>query len=160
MRLVSKTEFLTTWLFLSDSENVTTHYIFITQANKGFFMTEWTIAVWGALGAAFIVGIFIGVLVTRMASRNVQKHLQLQADLKTMQHKVDEQKLQLESHFAESAELLATLATDYKKLYDHLANSSTELLPEEHQAEFFKLTTKEDQPRDYSESSSGLFKKQ
>ena len=77
-----------------------------------------------------------------------------------MQHKVDEQKLQLESHFAESAELLATLVTDYKKLYDHLANSSTELLPEEHQAEFFKLTTKEDQPRDYSESSSGLFKKQ
>ena len=73
MRLVSKTEFLTTWLFLSHSENVTTRYIFITQANKRFFMTEWTIAVWGALGAAFIVGIFIGVLVTRMASRNVQK---------------------------------------------------------------------------------------
>ncbi|EIG25968.1 Uncharacterised protein [Haemophilus paraphrohaemolyticus] len=44
-------------------------------------MTEWTIAVWGALGAAFIVGIFIGVLVTRMASRNVQKQLQLEADL-------------------------------------------------------------------------------
>ena len=121
-------------------------------------MTEWTIAVWGALGAAFIVGIFIGVLVIRMASRNVQKHLQLQADLKTMQHKVDEQKLQLESHFAESAELLATLVTDYKKLYDHLAHGSAELLPEEHQTEFFKLTTK-DQPRDYSESSSGLFKK-
>ena len=136
---------------------VTDHYQI-----REVFMSEWTIAVWGAIGAAFVVGIFVGVLVTRMASRNVQKQLQLETDLKAMQHKVDEQKQQLESHFAQSAELLATLATDYKKLYDHLAHSSSELLPEENQTEFFKLTAKEegDQPRDYSEGSSGLFKKQ
>ena len=125
-------------------------------------MSEWTTAVWGAIGSAFAIGLFVGVLFTRFASRNVQKQLQLEADLKAMQHKVDEQKQQLETHFAESAELLATLATDYKKLYDHLAHSSAELLPEERQTEFFKLTNKneEDQPRDYSEGSSGLFKQQ
>lgn len=128
-------------------------------------MTEWSIAVWGAIGSAFVVGLFVGVLFTRFASRNVQKQLQLETDLKTMQTQADEQKQKLEQHFSESSQLLATLAENYKALYLHLAESSAQFLPEEKQAELFKLPQtpngeSESQPRDYSEGSSGLFNKQ
>ena len=125
-------------------------------------MTEWTTAVWGAVGSALVVGLAVGVILVRFTSRNVQKQLQLESDLKAMKSKVEEQKHQLEQHFAHSATLLSTLAEDYKKLYTHLAQSSSQLLPEEQQTEFFKLTQKdvpdENQPRDYSEGSSGLLK--
>lgn len=124
-------------------------------------MSEWTTAVWGAIGSAFVVGLFVGVLFTRFTSRNVQKQLQLENDVKTLQSKADAQKQQLEQHFSESATLLATLAENYKALYHHLAESSAKLLPEEKQTEFFKLSQNaesKDQPRDYSEGSSGLLK--
>ncbi len=132
-------------------------------------MTEWTTAVWGAVGSAFLVGLIVGVLIVRLTSQNVQKQLKLETDLKAAQDKVGEQKAQLEGHFAQSATLLASLAEDYKNLYTHLAKSSAQLLPEEKQTEFFKLPQpiananpehSDNQPRDYSEGSSGLFKQQ
>lgn len=132
-------------------------------------MTEWTTATWGAIGSAFIVGLIIGVLIVRLTSQNVQKQLQLETDLKAAQNKIEEQKEQLETHFAQSATLLSTLAEDYKNLYKHLAQGSSQLLPEEKQVEFFKLPQavsnseqehSDNQPRDYSEGSSGLFKQQ
>lgn len=126
-------------------------------------MTEWTAAVWGAIGCAFAVGLFVGVLFTRFTSRNVQKQLQLETDLKEIQAKADAQKQQLEQHFSESALLLATLAENYKDLYRHLAESSAHFLSEEKQTELFKIAAQssseaKDQPRDYSEGSSGLLK--
>ncbi len=130
-------------------------------------MTEWTAAVWGAIGSAFAVGLFVGVIFTRFTHRNIQKQLKLEADLKSMQAQANEQNQQLEKHFAHSATLLTTLAEDYKKLYDHLAQGSAQLLTKEQQEAYFKLnqnaltneTNDEHQPRDYSEGSSGLLKR-
>ena len=78
-------------------------------------------------------------------------------------------KEQLEKHFAESANLLKTLAGDYQKLYQHLAQSSTNLLPElankpifpsleQKPAESAAVATEDHQPLDYSEGSSGILK--
>ncbi|EFL79714.1 YhcB family protein [Actinobacillus pleuropneumoniae] len=131
-------------------------------------MEQWTPDVWLAIGAAFFVGIIVGCAIVRVLKGNVKQHIQLETELKATKEKVEEQKQQLEQHFEQSAALLSTLAEDYKKLYTHLANGSEKLVPEAKQAEFFKQpqithndeNTNGDQPRDYSEGSSGLLKTQ
>ncbi|WP_208790044.1 YhcB family protein [Actinobacillus vicugnae] len=128
-------------------------------------MGQWTPEVWSAIGVAFVIGIIVGCVVIRAFKGNVQQHIQLENELKDTKAKVEAQNQQLEQHFAQSAALLSTLAEDYKKLYQHLAQGSEKLLPEAEQLAFFQqsqLTLKqensEDQPRDYSEGSSGLLK--
>lgn len=133
-------------------------------------MGHWSANVWTAIIAAFVVGFIVGFAVLRTMKGNVKKQLELEAELKDTKNKVSEQQQQLESHFAESAALLATLAEDYKKLYSHLANGSANFVPEATASlEFFKQENvveaenkaeadKEGQPKDYSEGSSGLLK--
>ncbi|AHG73294.1 Dithiobiotin synthetase [Mannheimia sp. USDA-ARS-USMARC-1261] len=130
-------------------------------------MEQWTSDVWAAIAAAFIVGAVVGCTLVRVFNSNVRKQHELERELKQTKTQFDEQKQQLEQHFEQSAQLLSTLAADYKKLYAHLAQSSEKLLPENAKSiEFFQQTqlpvqpekTEEDQPRDYSEGSSGLLK--
>lgn len=129
-------------------------------------MEQWTIDVWAAIGAAFIVGAVIGCTMVRVFHSGVKKQHDLEQQLKQTKTVIEEQKQKLEQHFEQSAQLLSTLATDYKKLYAHLAQSSEQLLPETAKIEFFQQAhlsvktekTEEDQPRDYSEGSSGLLK--
>lgn len=130
-------------------------------------MEQWTSDVWAAIAAAFIVGAVVGCTLVRVFNSNVRKQHELERELKQTKTQVDEQKQQLEQHFEQSAQLLSTLAADYKKLYTHLAQSSEKLLPENAKnIEFFQQNqlpvqpkkTEEDQPRDYSEGSSGLLK--
>ncbi|MEG9530140.1 YhcB family protein [Mannheimia indoligenes] len=130
-------------------------------------MEQWTSDVWAAIAAAFIVGAVVGCTLVRVFNSNVRKQHELERELKQTKTQFDEQKQQLEQHFEQSAQLLSTLAADYKKLYAHLAQSSEKLLPENAKnIEFFQQAqlpvqpkkTEEDQPRDYSEGSSGLLK--
>jgi len=75
----------------------------------------------------------------------------------------------LTGHFARSAELLDNMAHDYRQLYQHMAKSSSQLLPEmsaEDNPFRNRLAESEagnDQapvqmPRDYSDSASGLLR--
>ena len=130
-------------------------------------MEQWSNQIWLAIAAAFIVGFIIGYVVLRATNSNVQKQQKLENELKSTTAKLDAQKEQLEQHFQQSANLLATLAEDYKKLYTHLAKGSQSLLPDEatQKIEFFKqpqleekVTTEDTQPKDYSEGSSGILK--
>lgn len=131
-------------------------------------MEHWTNDVWSAIAAAFVIGFIIGYALLRMTKGNVQKNIQLEAELKQASAKIDEQKQQLEQHFSQSATLLTTLAEDYKKLYDHLAKSSETLLPDVDKSAYFSQPAllkpdaepqnKDNPPRDYSEGSSGLLK--
>ncbi len=128
-------------------------------------MEHWTSDIWGAVIVAFIVGLLLGYVVIRATKGSVQKQLKIEAELKATNAQLEAQKQQLEQHFSQSATLLATLAEDYKKLYQHLAKGSEHLLPSETQIAFFqqpqlenKATTEENPPKDYSEGSSGLLK--
>lgn len=129
-------------------------------------MEIWSSEVWLAIVAAFIVGLIVGYVALRVTNANVQKQQQLAHALKAANDKIDQQKVQLEEHFQQSATLLATLAEDYKKLYSHLAQSSTELLTEEanKKLEFFQVQIEDKSdpkqpPKDYSaKGSSGLLK--
>lgn len=128
-------------------------------------MEQWTSEIWTAVIVAFLVGTSVGYFVVRTTNSNVQKQHKLEAELKAATAKIDAQKEQLEQHFSTSANLLATLAEDYKKLYTHLAKGSQQMLPETAKVEFFEnpelkapAQSQEHQPKDYSEGSSGLLK--
>lgn len=130
-------------------------------------MESWTSDIWAAISAAFIIGAVLGAILVRAFNSNVKKQHELEKTLKQAKANINEKNQQLEKHFEQSAQLLSTLATDYKKLYAHLAQSAEKLLPENAKnIEFFQQTqlpaqpkkTEEDQPRDYSESPSGLLK--
>lgn len=54
----------------------------------------------------------------------------LQYELEKNKAELEEYREELVSHFARSAELLDNMATDYRQLYQHMAKSSSSLLPE------------------------------
>ncbi|PJG83965.1 YhcB family protein [Caviibacterium pharyngocola] len=130
--------------------------------------------VWQGILIGLVVGVVIGYILVRLTKGSVKKQVKTEAELNQVKTELNEQKQQLEKHFAESADLLKTLAQDYQKLYRHLASSSVALLPEQADKEWFGKNLiadhsapanaenpAEDQdspPRDYSEGSSGLLK--
>ena len=128
-------------------------------------MENWANEIWLAIGIAFIVGLFIGYIIVRLTKGSVKHQAKTEAELKIVKTQLDTQKAQIEKHFAESAELFKTLINDYQKLYRHYATSSNNLLGEKDQKGLFtqQLITatdksQDEQPRDYSEGASGLFK--
>ncbi|HDR1022760.1 TPA: YhcB family protein [Pasteurella multocida] len=133
-------------------------------------MQNWTPEMWQAAGIGLLVGLIIGYFFLRFTKDSVKKQVKTETELQKVKNQLDSQKEQLEKHFAESADLLKNIAQDYQKLYKHLATSSTTLLPELTNKQLFSanLITDEsavknpeetdEQPRDYSEGSSGLLK--
>ena len=143
-------------------------------------MQNWTPEMWQAALIGLIIGWVLAYVLLRLTKDSVKKQIKTEAELQQVQTELNNQKQQLEKHFAESAELLKTLAQDYQKLYRHLATSSTQFLPEltnnplfeqnlisaepsentENNTEKTEEDVKEekDAPRDYSEGSSGILK--
>ena len=76
-----------------------------------------------------VVGIIIGAVAMRFGNRKRQQQA-LQYELEKNKAELDEYREELVSHFARSAELLDTMAHDYRQLYQHMAKSSSSLLPE------------------------------
>ena len=143
-------------------------------------MQNWTPEMWQAALIGLIIGWVLAYVLLRLTKDSVKKQIKTEAELQQVQTELNNQKQQLEKHFAESADLLKTLAQDYQKLYRHLATSSSQFLPEltnnplfgqnlisaepsentENNTEKTEEDIKEekDAPRDYSEGSSGILK--
>lgn len=141
-------------------------------------MENLVLETWQAILIGLVIGFIIGYLALRLTKGSVKKQLKTESELKQTKTTLETQKQHLEKHFSESADLLKTLAQDYQKLYQHLATSSTELLPELANKELFsqnlidnkeekqdaidikvdKTEDDKDQPRDYSEGASGILK--
>ena len=117
-----------------------------------------------------IVGFIIGALVVRYGNPKLRQQKTAQAELDKKSTELEEYRKELVSHFARSAELLDKMARDYRQLYQHMAKSSNELMPDMPAQENpfnYRLSESEaanDQspikmpPRDYSEGASGLFR--
>ena len=143
-------------------------------------MQNWTPEMWQAALIDLIIGWVLAYVWLRLTKDSVKKQIKTEAELQQVQTELNNQKQQLEKHFAESAELLKTLAQDYQKLYRHLATSSTQFLPELTNNPLFEqnlisaessentenntekteedIKAEKDAPRDYSEGSSGILK--
>ena len=127
-------------------------------------MQLWTTEMWQAASIGLIIGMLIGYLIVRFTKGSIKHQMQTKTELKNVKAQLEAQNVQLEKHFAESAELFKTLIGDYQKLYRHYAHSSDTLLGKNLKGLFTQqLVTaadkpQEEPPRDYSEGSSGLFK--
>lgn len=127
-------------------------------------MQLWTTEMWQAASIGLIIGMLIGYLIARFTKGSIKYQMQTKTELKNVKAQLEAQNVQLEKHFAESAELFKTLIGDYQKLYRHYAHSSDTLLGKNPKGLFTQqLVTaadkpQEEPPRDYSEGSSGLFK--
>ncbi|HGG8722849.1 TPA: Z-ring associated protein ZapG [Enterobacter cloacae] len=116
-----------------------------------------------------VVGIVIGAVAMRFGNRKLRQQQSLQYELEKNKAELEEYREELVSHLARSAELLDNMATDYRQLYQHMAKSSSSLLPEmtaETNPFRNRLADSEagnDQapvqmPRDYSDGASGLLR--
>lgn len=135
-----------------------------------------------------LVGALIGYLVARFTTPDGKKQKNIQKDLESAQFTLEQQRQELSDHFAQTAALLDTIGKDYTKLYQHMAETSRELLP--HQPEqdnpFTKLVSQsnpstkqsatdeeetldteseteisnEQPPRDYANGATGLLNDQ
>ncbi|EKT59985.1 Z-ring associated protein ZapG [Providencia sneebia] len=117
-----------------------------------------------------VIGFIIGALVVRYGNPKLRQQKTAQAELDKKNIELEEYRKELVGHFARSAELLDNMARDYRQLYQHMAQSSSELMPDmpaQDNPFNYRLTESEadnDQapvkmpPRDYSEGASGLFR--
>ncbi|CDH28712.1 putative cytochrome d ubiquinol oxidase subunit III (Cytochrome bd-I oxidase subunit III) [Xenorhabdus bovienii str. Jollieti] len=117
-----------------------------------------------------IIGFIVGALAVRFGSSRLRQQNAAQAELEKNRAELEEYRKELVSHFAHSAELLDNMARDYRQLYQHMAKSSNELMPNmpiQDNPFNYRLTesevgkskiTSSMPPRDYSEGASGLFR--
>ena len=117
-----------------------------------------------------VIGFIIGALVVRYGNPKLRQQKTAQAELDKKNTELEEYRKELVGHFARSAELLDNMARDYRQLYQHMAQSSSESMPDmpaQDNPFNYRLTESEadnDQapvkmpPRDYSDGASGLFR--
>ncbi|MCW9709454.1 DUF1043 family protein [Avibacterium sp. 21-586] len=93
-------------------------------------MQNWTLEMWQPALIGLVVGFILAYLLLRFTKDSVKKQVKTETELQKVKSELAQQKQHLEKHFSDSAELLKTLAQDYQKLYQHLASSSVQLLPQ------------------------------
>ena len=128
----------------------------------------WMYAIVGLL-----VGTVVGVLISRLTTPEYKKQKSVRKELEVAKYALEQQRQELLDHFAQTAQMLDTLGKDYTKLYQHMAKTSSELLPNlpEQDNPFDKKTAMstespedvkdikdkpEMQPKDYANESTGL----
>ncbi|GAL21347.1 Z-ring associated protein ZapG [Vibrio maritimus] len=125
----------------------------------------WIYAIVGLL-----VGAILGIVISRLTTPQYKKQKTLQKDLESAKFALEQQRQELSDHFAQTAEMLDTLGKDYTKLYQHMAKTSTELMPNlpeqdnpfvkkiaEHNVETIDANAEvEHPPKDYVNGATGL----
>ncbi len=122
----------------------------------------------------FLAGSLVGALAVRLTNKSVQQQKSLKKELDKSKYELEQFRQELVDHFARSADLLDNVAKDYSKLYEHMAKTSTELMPNlpAQDNPFAKRITSleavkenanddenvEQPPRDYANGATGLFK--
>ena len=76
-------------------------------------MQTWTAEMWQAALIGLVVGFVIGYFLLRLTKESAKKQVKTEAELRVTKEQLESQKQQLEKHFAESADLLKSLAQDY-----------------------------------------------
>lgn len=133
----------------------------------------WTYALIG-----LAVGIIIGFLIARVTVPAIKHQKTLKQDLEKSKYELEQYRQELGDHFATSATMLEALAKDFNKMYDHMASTSKELMPNlperdnPFSARLDEMTLSpelnkkvahikeeiDSQPKDYANGASGLLK--
>ena len=128
---------------------------------------------WGNLLIAGIIGVIIGFFFGQAIKRSDKSKKQLKTELSRSQFELEQYKQELTDHLAKSEILLENISKDYAKLYEHMAKTSSELVPHlprqdnpfqktwQTQVGPAEIVFKNDidqAPRDYADKTSHLFK--
>ncbi|WP_081301240.1 YhcB family protein [Gilliamella sp. wkB178] len=115
-----------------------------------------------------IVGFIIGLIFMSIISPKARKYAKVKRELEQTQEELNAQKQMIVKHFSHSAEILDNMAKDFRRLYQHMAENSGQLisgndipvidLEANDDLSLTKELTLEKQPKDYSDNPSGLFK--
>ncbi|PCS23346.1 Z-ring associated protein ZapG [Candidatus Enterovibrio escicola] len=116
-----------------------------------------------------IIGMVIGFLVSRLTICSNSHQKGLRKELEKSRYELEQYRQELVDHFAQSANLLDNIYRDYSRLYQHLATTTAELMPNlpEQDNPFAKRVSKlsdisieqkvpQEPPRDYSDKSTGI----
>ncbi len=120
-----------------------------------------------------VAGAVIGFIISRLTAPNYKQQKNLHKDLETAKFQLEQQKQELTDHFAQSAEMLDSLGKEYTKLYQHMAKTSADLLPNmpeqdnpfaqkvaEQNAASNADESLEDAPKDYANGATGLLREE
>ena len=120
-----------------------------------------------------LAGAVIGFIISRLTAPNYKKQKNIYKDLETAKFQLEPHKQELTDHFAQSAEMLDSLGKEYTKLYQHMAKTSSELLPNmpeqdnpfaqkvaEHNTAQHADDSLEDAPKDYASGATGLLREE
>ncbi|MBF9001508.1 MULTISPECIES: Z-ring associated protein ZapG [Vibrio] len=129
----------------------------------------WIYAIVGLL-----VGIVVGIIIARLTTPQYKSQKSLHKELQSTKFELDQLRHGLADHFVHSAEMLDTLGKEYTKLYQHMAQSSSDLLPNlpEQDNPFEKALAQHSQnkseldgeseeslpPKDYASGATGLLR--
>ncbi len=118
-------------------------------------------------------GIIIGVIISRITTPQYQKQKDLQKELETSKFELEQQRQDLNDHFSESAQILDNIGKEYRKLYEHMASTSNELLPnlpaqdnpfaerlEVKEGRSDASASNDEPPKDYANGATGMLKEE
>ncbi|AWK15171.1 Z-ring associated protein ZapG [Candidatus Fukatsuia symbiotica] len=77
-----------------------------------------------------VAGMLIGAVVMRFGNSKLRQQQKMKNELDKNKSDLEAYRRELVGHFARSAELLDNMARDYRQLYQHMAKSSNDLLPD------------------------------
>ncbi|RSD32250.1 Z-ring associated protein ZapG [Vibrio pectenicida] len=125
-----------------------------------------------------LIGAVLGIIISRITTPGYKKQKAIQKDLESAKFELEQQKQDLSDHFAQAADMLDSLGKEYTKLYQHMAKTSAELLPNlpEQDNPFSKKVAEQidvpveesngktsamsEAPKDYASGSTGLLKEE
>lgn len=115
-----------------------------------------------------VIGFVVGFLFMSILSPKARKFSKVKQELEQTKDELNAQKQMLVKHFSHSAEILDNMAKDFRRLYQHMAENSSQIIDNEDMPTIELNTdsepsvrnalTLDKQPKDYSDNPSGLFK--
>lgn len=106
--------------------------------------------------AAAVVGLLIGFLTGRRASPDAQQTRELERQLEDARSARESYENRVNAHFADTASKLNMLTANYRDVYEHLANSATDLCSQEGAAAFNALVAPESDTEDDAIDSNSI----
>lgn len=116
-----------------------------------------------------IIGFIVGIIFINFVSQKGRKYAKIKRELEQAQEELASQKKMMVKHFSHSAEILDNMAKDFRRLYQHIAETSGQFVTSDdmpmidleavnNDISVKNELTLEKQPKDYSDNPSGLFK--
>ncbi|QYN45076.1 MULTISPECIES: YhcB family protein [unclassified Gilliamella] len=120
------------------------------------------------LSIGLVMGFIIGAIFMNVLSPKARRFASVKRELEQAQEELKTQKQMIAKHFSHSAEILDNMAKEFRRLYQHMAENSQQIMGNENMPNMnlevnnnsdssHKLIV-ENQPKDYSDNPSNLFK--